>query len=678
METPAVAATAEQVAINTIRTLAMDGVQKANSGHPGTPMALAPITYLLWTRYLRFDPAAPAWVDRDRFVLSNGHASMLLYATLHLAGYDLPLEELERFRQWGSRTPGHPERGMTAGVEVTTGPLGQGIANSVGLAIAERMLAAQFNKPGHVIVDHHTYCICGDGDLMEGVSYEACSLAGHLGLGKLIVYYDDNKISIAGSTDLAFTEDVATRFEAQGWHTIRVEDVNDLAALRRATDAARAETSKPTLILVRSKIGFGSPGREGTKEAHGEPLGEEEIRRTKQRYGWPEDAKFLVPDEARQMFAEGIERGRSAHRNWQQRFTSYSAAHGKDAAELTRRFEGVLPDQWETAWKDLDIPGKPEATRSSSSRVLQRLAAAVPELVGGSADLDPSTKTFLESSVNFDAEHPTGRNLQFGVREHAMGSITNGIVAHGGLRSFGATFFVFSDYMRPTIRLAALSHLPSIFVFTHDSIGLGEDGPTHQPIEHLASLRAMPGVHVIRPADARETAEAWGAALARTKGPTVLVLSRQNLPQQDRKQGGAGAGNGVLQGAYVLRETRASGKRITLLATGSEVAVAMEAAALLEPKGYAARVVSMPCWEQFDEQDVEYRASVLGAPDEARLAIEAGSSFGWERYTGGAGRTLCVDRFGASAPAATLMEQMKITPGDVVATIERLFPTHRS
>lgn len=661
----------DQLSIDTIRTLSMDAVQKANSGHPGTPMALAPLAYYLWGRQLRFDPRAPEWPDRDRFVLSNGHASMLLYAVLHLTGYDLSLDDLKQFRQWGSRTPGHPERGHTPGIEVTTGPLGQGFANAVGMAIAEQMLGARFNRPDHEIVNHYTFAICGDGCLMEGVSYEAASLAGHLRLGKLICYYDDNHISIAGSTQLAFTEDVAARFRAAGWHITRVEDVNDRAALAEATEEARAETIRPSLILVQSVIGYGSPNRAGTKEAHGEALGEDEVRLTKRAYGWPEEAKFLVPDEVRERFGEFAERGRAQHQAWKDRFAAYRAVYSKEAAEFERVMSRRLPSDWEAACR-LEVSDKPEATRSSGGRILQSLASAVPELIGGSADLDPSTKTFLKESPNFDLAHRDGRNIQYGVREHAMGSIVNGLAAHGGLRPFGATFFVFSDYMRPTIRLAALSHLPSIFVYTHDSIGLGEDGPTHEPIEHLASLRAMPNVHVIRPADARETSESWIAALGRTDGPTLLVLSRQNLPQLNRDRSTLGGEEGAIRGGYILQECAHGNPELVLLATGSEVSVAVEAANRLEVAGHRVRVVSLPCWELFERQDPNYRNAVLGPQALPRISIEAAATFGWERYLGSRGISIGVDRFGASAPGETVMKEFDLTPERVVSAAKEL------
>ncbi len=661
----------EELSIHTIRTLSMDGVQKAESGHPGTPMALAPLTYLLFAEAMRYDPKAPDWADRDRFVLSAGHASMLIYSSLHLAGYDLSLQDLKDFRQWGSKTAGHPERGVVPGIEVTTGPLGQGISNAVGLAVAEQMLAQRFNRPGHEVVDHHTYVICSDGDLMEGVAYEACSLAGHLGLGKLICFYDDNEISIAGSTDLAFTENVQQRFDSSGWQTLRVEDINDLDALRSVLAEAKADTQRPTMILTRSVIGYGSPHKAGTAGAHGEPLGEKEVEATKKAYGWPEDATFLVPDEVRAHFAAKTTERAASHAEWKSGWSGYAQEHADLAREFERGQSGELPENWLRAFRDHDFPEKAEATRASSGSIIQSLADAVPELVGGSADLDPSTKTFIKSSTNFSRDDRSGRNIQYGVREHGMGAICNGMMAHGGLRPFCSTFFVFSDYMRPTIRLASLSHLGSIFVFTHDSIGLGEDGPTHQPIEHLASLRAIPGVHTFRPADAKETAEAWEIALRRKTGPTILVLSRQGLPQQDRSGGGTGADKGALRGGYVLKE--AKGAAVTLIATGSEVKVAMEAAEALAAAGTAARVVSLPCWETFAEQDEAYRDSVLGGSGGLRVSIEAGSTFGWSQLVGSDGICIGSDRFGASAPGGTNMEKFGFTADNVVSCVkERL------
>ncbi|MCC7142310.1 MAG: transketolase [Candidatus Eisenbacteria bacterium] len=666
----------DRLAVDTIRTLSMDAVQAANSGHPGTPMALAPVMYAIYRGHLRFNPAEPTWPDRDRFVLSNGHACMLLYSMLHLAGYDLSLEDLKSFRQWGSKAPGHPERGHTAGVEVTTGPLGQGIANAVGLAIAERMLAARFNQGGHRIVDHYTIGIAGDGCLMEGVSYEACSLAGHLKLGKLIMLYDDNKISIAGSTALAFTEDVEARFQACGWQTLRVNDANDLEAIDAAMREAKSDPNRPTLILVRSVIGFGSPHRAGTKEAHGEPLGPDEVRLTKRAYGWPEDETFRVPEEVKAHLEGWKERGKAWTMEWGSRFEAYRKQYPAEAAEFERVMSGTLPTGWEAALDGFGADGKPEATRDSGSKAIQALAAVMPELIGGSADLDPSTKTFIKDGGNFDASHQGARNIQFGVREHGMGSLVNGIAAHGGIRPFGATFFVFSDYLRPTVRLASLSKLPSIFVFTHDSIALGEDGPTHQPIEHLASLRAIPGVNVIRPADARETAQAWKVAIARSDGPTCIVLSRQKLPQLDLAGAGEGAAAGVLRGAYVVRELDAasgSGPKpvVTFLATGSEVSAALEAAELLHKDGLACRVVSMPCLELFQQQEPSYRALVLqgpglkagnGAGAQVRVTVEAGASMGWHRWAGDNGCVIAMESCGASAPGNVNQERFGFTP----------------
>lgn len=659
----------EKLAIDTIRTLSMDAVQAANSGHPGTPMALAPVIYSVFMNQLKFDASAPEWADRDRFVLSNGHACMLLYSMLHLAGYDLPLEDLKRFRQWGSKAPGHPERGHTHGVEVTTGPLGQGIANAVGLAVAERMLAQRFNRPGHEIVDHYTIGIAGDGCLMEGVSYEACSLAGHWKLSKLILLYDDNKISIAGSTSLAFTEDVGKRFEAMGWHISRVEDANDVAAIDRAITAAKKD-ERPSLILVRSHIGYGSPNRVDTKEAHGEPLGEAEVKLTKKAYGWPEDAQFLVPEEVRVHYACCQSKGAARRREWNVRFDAYRKAFPAEALEFERVVSNRLPVGWERALDGFGADGKAEASRDTGGKAIQKLAAVLPELIGGSADLDPSTKTNIKDSPNFQAGEWSGRNLQFGVREHGMASIVNGIAAHGGLRPYGATFFVFSDYLRPTLRLAAISKLPSIFVFTHDSIALGEDGPTHQPIEHLAAIRAIPDVVLIRPADPAETADSWRAAIARTDGPTVLVLTRQKLAVLERNAGGAGVSEGVSRGGYVLRETQNA--KVTLIGTGSEVGACIAAADLLAKEGILVRVVSLPSWEIFSQQEPSYRSAVLGPESGLRVSVEAAGSMGWDRWANPRGASIAMETFGASAPGNVNLEKFGFTPEAIAARVKEL------
>ncbi len=656
----------DALAVNTLRFLAVDAVEQARSGHPGMPMGAAPMAYALWTRVLRFDPGAPAWPDRDRFVLSAGHGSMLLYGLLHLAGYDLSLDDLRAFRQWGSRTPGHPESFVTPGVETTTGPLGQGFGAAVGMAVAERHLAARFNRPGFPVVDHFTYVIAGDGDLMEGVCAEAASLAGHLGLGRLIVLYDDNRITIEGSTGLAFTEDVEARFRAYGWQVLSVEDGNDTAAVEAALVEARADGERPTLIRVRTHIGFGSPAKQDTADVHGAPLGPDEARRTKENLGWPPEAAFRVPPEALEPFLAAARRGRQAREAWEALIARYREAHPELASELERRTAGRLPEGW-----DADLPAFPAdpggtATRSAGGAVLNALARRLPELIGGSADLGPSTKTLLKGEQDFSRDCPAGRNLHFGVREHAMAAVMNGMANHGGVRPFGSTFFVFADYLRPSLRLAALMGLPVVHVFTHDSIFVGEDGPTHQPVEHLASLRAMPNLVVIRPADAGETVEAWKVAVERTDGPTALVLTRQNVPVLDR--GALGPAEGLRRGAYVLREAAGGpdAVRLILIATGSEVHLALGAAERLEADGVATRVVSLPSWELFEAQERSYRDEVLPPRVEARVAVEAGATFGWERYVGARGRVVGLDRFGASAPAAVLAERFGFTVDNVV------------
>ena len=659
----------DQLCINTIRMLAADAVQKAKSGHPGMPMGAAAMAYVLWTRILRHNPANPHWPDRDRFVLSAGHGSMLLYALLHLTGYNLGLEDLRAFRQWESRTPGHPEHGMTPGVETTTGPLGQGFANGVGLAIAERWLAAQFNRPGHALVNHFTYAIVSDGDLMEGVASEAASLAGHLKLGKLIYLYDDNRISIDGSTSLAFTEDAGRRFEAYGWHVQRVADGNDLGAVEAALRAAQAEAERPSLILCRTHIGFGSPNRQDSSKAHGEPLGEEEVKLTKQRLGWPLEPAFHVPEEARQEFRKALERGKAWEAEWEAHAAAYAAAFPQEKRHWDEYLSGQLPAGWDAGLPTFAAGDPAIATRAASGKVLQALAPKLTNLLGGSADLTPSNNTSLPGMPTFQAASPEGRNFHFGVREHAMGSIANGMALHGGLRPYTGTFLVFADYMRPAIRLAALMQLPVVFIFTHDSIGLGEDGPTHQPIEQVASLRAIPGLRVIRPADAAETVEAWRAALT-GPGPTCLILTRQNLPVLDRA--GAAPGGGVARGAYVIADAPQAKPDVILIATGSEVAVALGAQKALAEKGVAARVVSMPCWDLFDAQPLAYREAVLPPGVTARLAVEAGIPQGWHKYVGAQGEIVGMTRFGASAPAPVLFEKFGFTPANVAARAMRL------
>ncbi|MFZ1955713.1 MAG: transketolase [Desulfobacterales bacterium] len=654
----------DQLCINTIRMLAADAVEKARSGHPGLPMGAAAMAYVLWTRFLRHNPKNPAWPDRDRFVLSAGHGSMLLYSLLHLTGYDVALDELKNFRQWGSKTPGHPEHGVTPGVETTTGPLGQGFANGVGMAIAERHLASVFNRPGHEIVNHFTYGIVSDGDLMEGISHEAASLAGHLGLGKLIYLYDDNHISIEGSTDITFTEDRLKRFAAYGWHVQQVTDGNDLEQVSAAIAAARDETRRPSFIAVRTHIGYGSPHKQDTAGAHGEPLGAEELKLTKQNLNWPAEPAFYLPEEALNHFREALEKGAQLDRNWQEAFTVYQKAHPEPAARWRQWTTGNLPEAWEREMPVFKADTKGMATRVASGKILNAIAGRMTNLMGGSADLAPSTKTLINDEKDFQPPGFEGRNMRFGVREHAMGGILNGMALHGGLIPYGATFLIFSDYMRPAIRLAALMKLHVIYVFTHDSIGLGEDGPTHQPIEQLAALRAIPNLKVVRPCDANETVEAWKAALKSIGGPVALVLTRQNLPVLDRTV--AGPAEGLQKGAYVVRDPQDGRPDLLLMASGSEVHIALAAAALLSDKGIAVRVVSAPCWELFEEQPEEYRRLVLPPEVTARLAVEAGVPQGWYRYVGSRGIVIGLTHFGASAPYEVLYEKFGLTAEQVV------------
>jgi len=648
-----------RLAINTIRTLSIDAVQRANSGHPGLPMGAAPMAYTLWQRHLTVDPRAPLWPDRDRFVLSAGHGSMLIYSLLHLAGFDLSMDDLKAFRQWGSKTPGHPEWHHTAGVESTTGPLGQGHANAVGMAIAEKFLGHLFNRPGHTVVDHHTYALVSDGDVVEGVAQESASLAGHLGLGKLILLYDDNKITLDGPASLAMSEDVGARYAAMGWQVLHVADGDhDVGALDRAIAEAKADTARPSLICVRTTIGFGSPKKAGTSGAHGSPLGKDEVAATKRALGWDPEAHFLVPDAVRAHMAEIGARGEAAHAAWTARFQAWRAAYPELATLWDQAWSGALPAGWADAlpaWK----AGESVATRSASGKVMAAIAAKVPWFVGGDADLGGSTKTIIPGG-DF-VRTGEGRNLRFGVREHAMGAICNGIAYHGGARPFSATFFVFSDYMRPSVRLAALNGLPVTFVWTHDSIGLGEDGPTHQPVEHLMSLRAMPNLWVARPADANETRAAWKLAMERTDGPVALVLSRQDLPVV------APADAPVERGAYVLADAAGGKPDVVLIATGSEVSLALAARDALAAEGIGARVVSMPVWERFVAQDAAYRESVLPAAVRARVAVEAGVTFGWGDLVGPTGHVVGLDRFGASAPGEVLLEQLGVSVAGVVA-----------
>ena len=655
----------DQLCINTIRMLSADGVQKANSGHPGMPMGAAAMAYVLWTRFLRHNPKDPKWPNRDRFVLSAGHGSMLIYSLLHLSGYDLPLDELKNFRQWGSKTPGHPEYGDTPGVETTTGPLGQGFANGVGMALAERYLAARFNKPGHQIIDHFTYGIVSDGDLMEGISHEAASLAGHLGLGKLIYFYDDNHISIEGDTDITFTENRIGRFESYDWHAQYVPDGNDLEALEQAIIEAQNESGRPSLIAVRTHIGYGSPNKQDTASAHGEPLGLEELQRTKENLGWPQEPSFFIPDDALSHFRQAIEIGQKLENRWKNVFETYQIEFKEDAAELRRWLAGQLPDGWEKILPAFDPDEKGMATRVASGKVLNAVAPTVANLVGGSADLAPSTKTLIDNETDFQAEIYSGRNLRFGVREHGMGGILNGMALHGGLIPYGATFLIFSDYMRPAIRLAALTEQQVIYVFTHDSIGLGEDGPTHQPIEQLAALRAVPNLMLIRPCDANETAQAWQVAIQHRDGPVALALTRQNLPTLDRNSQ-YGSAAGLQRGGYVLSEAANGKPEVILIASGSEVHIALTAAEMIDAKGYATRVVSMPSWELFEAQPADYRQQILPSAIKAKIAVEAGSPQGWHHYVGDAGRVVGLDHFGASAPAQTLFEKFGLTPDQVV------------
>jgi transketolase len=675
----------DALCVRTLRFLCADMVQKANSGHPGMPMGMAAVGYGLWTRTMRFNPANPKWANRDRFVLSAGHGSTLLYALLHLTGFDLSLEDLKQFRQWGSHTPGHPEPMHTPGVETATGPLGQGIANAVGMAIAEAHLAARYNKPGHTIVDHRTYVIAGDGDLMEGISYEACSLAGHLGLGKLTVIYDDNHISLSGSTVLAFTEDVRKRFEAAGWRVDYLEDGNDLAALQTALAAANAQTAKPTLIIAQTHIGCGAPNKQDSSDAHGSPLGMEELNAAKKNCGWPLEPMFLIPPEALAVYRAAAEKGKAAEAEWQAGVAKYTKEHPELAREFLRRMAGELPAGWDADLPVFAASPKGLATRKASETIMQKLAERLPEFMGGSADLNPSTFTWLKGYGDFEGiakpegevQGTTGgswgyegRNIHFGVREHAMGAIVNGLAAHGGFIPFGSTFMVFADYVRPALRLSALSQMGSVWVFTHDSIALGEDGPTHQPVEQLASLRAIPNMIVFRPADPAETTEAWRAAIVRRNGPTTLLLTRQAVPVLDRTR--LAAADGLRRGAYILLDAPNGKPDLILLASGSEVPLSLAAAEKLAAEGIGVRVVSFPSWELFAAQDPAYRESVIPAGVRARLAVEAGISMGWDRWVGDHGAILSIDGYGASAPGDILLEKYGFTVENVVAKAKTL------
>ena len=669
----------DELCVNTIRMLSVDAVEKAKSGHPGAPMGLAAAAYVLWTRILKHNPKNPDWPDRDRFVLSAGHGSMLLYSMLHLTGYAVSLDQIKHFRQWESITPGHPERELTPGVEVTTGPLGQGFGNGVGMGIAEAFLAARYNKPGLDIFDHYTYAIVSDGDLMEGVAAEAASLAGHLKLGKLIYLYDDNRVSLAATTDLTFSDDTAKRFDAYGWHTQTVSDGNDLAAIERAVKAAQQERGRPSLIILRTHIGYGSPGKHDSFEAHGSPLGAEEVKATKQNLGWPQEPPFFIPDEALAHFREAIGRGEKAEANWREKVSKYKQQFSNEAKEVETALARKLPAGWDEGVPEFPADPKGLATRASAGKVLNALAAKLPTLIGGSADLNPSTYTVLNKMGDFETPSRDysksqgasgggfgyfGRNIHYGVREHGMGAASNGMAAHGGVIPFASTFLMFADYMRPSIRLAALMELGVIYVFTHDSIGVGEDGPTHQPVEHYAALRAIPRLVLIRPGDANETAVAWKIAVESRDRPVALALSRQNMPTLDRKQ--FASAEGVRKGAYVLADAPGGRPDMILIGTGSELSLAVGARAKLAEKNIQARVVSMPSWELFDEQPKDYRDAVLPPGVKRRLAIEAGIPQGWQKYVGDGGDVVGIERFGASAPGNVVMEKLGFTVDNVV------------
>ena len=676
----------EDKCINAIRFLSADAAEKAKSGHPGMPMGAAALAYTLWMRHLKHNPVNPGWVDRDRVVLSAGHASMLLYSLLYLTGYDLTIEDIQAFRQWGSKTPGHPERAHPPGTEMTTGPLGQGISHAVGMALAEAHLAACYNRPGHIIIDHCTYTLASDGDLMEGVTFEACALAGHLGLGKLIVLYDDNGISLAGSTALSFTEDVGQRFAASGWQVIAVSEGNSIAAIDEALESARLETKRPTLIKVKTCIGFGSPTKEGTAACHGSPLGQEELNAAKESLGWPLEPSFYVPEDVLSHYRQSLEKGKAREEAWQSAFDLYTQAFPELAREFQRVMAGKLPVDWETALPDFRQDTKEVSTRKASETAMQSLASLIPELMGGSADLNPSCLTWLKGKGDFqNPDNPDdgtagavgggwnygGRNIHFGVREHAMGAIAGGMALHGGIIPYTATFFTFADYMRPPIRLAALMGLRVIYVFTHDSIAVGEDGPTHQPIEQLMNLRSVPNLSVIRPCDAAETLQAWQAALAKSHGPTALVLTRQNVPNLDRQD--MGSAQGLQKGGYILWDSSQVKPDVIFIATGSEVHLALAAARKLAGEAIRVRVVSIPSWDRFDAQPAEYRDRVLPPAVKTRVAVEAGAKLGWEHYVGLEGAIVGMDRFGASAPCPVLYEKFGLTVDQIADTARSLF-----
>jgi transketolase len=658
----------EKKAINTLRFLAVDAIQKANSGHPGMPMGCAPIAFLLYSKIMKHNPKNPKWINRDRFVLSAGHGSMLLYGILHLTGYEISLEDLKNFRQWGSITPGHPEFGLTPGVETTTGPLGQGFSNAVGMATAEKHLGAMFNKEDIQLLDHYIYVIAGDGDLMEGISHETAAFAGHNKLDNLIVFYDNNKITIDGSTDLAMSEDVAKRFEAYGWHVQHVTDVNDLSALESAVKTAKAVAGKPHLIITDTHIGYGSPHKQDTASVHGSPLGEEEVRLTKKNLGWDENKEFFIPEDVKEFFESLLPNFQSYEDVWQSKFDAYQSKYPTEAREFKRIFQSEIP---ELKWEEFKNYGENVATRSASGKVLNSLAEQLPELFGGSADLHPSNNTYLKNYKDFSANNYLARNIHFGIREHGMAAIMNGMAYYGGIIPYGGTFLVFSDYLRPAIRLAAMSHLRVIYVFTHDSIGLGEDGPTHQPIEHLASLRAIPGLIVLRPADANETVYAWKIAIETKNQPVALILSRQKLPILDR--GKYTDAEGTLKGAYILKHEKDTTANIIIIATGSEVALALEAAEVLEKEGKSVRVVSMPSTEIFEMQSDEYKREVLPENIQNRIIIEAGVSQGWEKYAGCKGKIISVEKYGASAPYKILFEKYGFTVEKILETVQEFF-----
>lgn len=655
----------EELSVNTIRFLAAEAIEKANSGHPGLPMGGAPMAYSLWSRAMKHSPGDAGWIDRDRFVLSAGHGSALLYALLHLFGYNLPMEELKKFRQWGSKTPGHPEYGHTEGVETTTGPLGQGFANAVGMALAEKRLAAEFNRSAYPIIDHYTYCYAGDGCMMEGITYEAASLAGHLKLGKLICLYDDNKITIDGGTDLAFTEDVEGRFKSSGWQVLKVQDGNDTDAVTKAIEECRKDPEHPSLIMVRTEIGYGCPNKQGKSDAHGAPLGEEEICLSKESLGWPSEAPFFVPPEVSEHFKAITEKLDDAKSSWDDLYKSYSEKYPEEAARLETWFSNEIPADLEKELAGMQFDAD-EATRSSSGKIMQVIARHLPNFMGGSADLNASVKTFLKDRGTFQADSPEGNNIYFGIREHAMGAILSGMTLHGGVRTFGSTFLVFSDYMKPSVRLAALMGIPVTYVFSHDSIAVGEDGPTHQPIEHLSNLRSIPNLTVLRPADGRETVQAWLTAIKRQDGPCALILSRQNLPQLP------GTGEESLKGAYILSREQGDKPDIILMASGSELHLLTEAQKVLLEKDIDARVVSMISFELFTAQSEEYRNHVLPAEVKKRLAVEAALPLGWERFTGDGGAIIGMNDFGASAPGGVLLEKMGFTLDNIVQQVMKL------